>query len=135
MRWNALGMVTLLVGLGMVGCTTPKKDGKELQSVDAYDYTLPMAYEPVAPVPSVAMESETSIPPMYQPEPAVELSSMDASIFATARYHTVAKGDTLYSIARRYYDDHHRWKDIYQANQGEVGNPDMIRVGQRLVIP
>ena len=31
--------------------------------------------------------------------------------------HVVAKGDTLYSPARRYYGDPSRWKDIYQANQ------------------
>ena len=51
------------------------------------------------------------------------------------RYHIVAKNDTLYSLARQYYGDHHRWKDIYGANRTSISDPNLIRVGQRLVIP
>ena len=52
------------------------------------------------------------------------------------RYHTVQKKDTLYALARQYYNDQHRWKDIYEANRADIGNdPSKIRVGQRLVIP
>ncbi len=49
--------------------------------------------------------------------------------------HTVQKGDTLYKIARAYYNDQSRWKDIYAANRAEIGDPNQIRVGQRLTIP
>ena len=52
-----------------------------------------------------------------------------------SRYHTVQKKDTLYSLARQYYNDQHRWKDIYEANRSEIGDPNKIRIGQRLVIP
>ena len=49
--------------------------------------------------------------------------------------HLVAKGDTLFALARRYYSDQSRWKDIWEANRSAVPNPDQIRVGQELVIP
>jgi nucleoid-associated protein YgaU len=52
-----------------------------------------------------------------------------------ARYHTVGKGDTLYALARRYYSDQRRWKDIYEANRDDISDANKIRVGQRLVIP
>ena len=51
------------------------------------------------------------------------------------RTHTVAKGDTLYSLARQYYNDQGRWKDIYQANLGMLSSPDLVKIGQELVIP
>ena len=51
------------------------------------------------------------------------------------RHHTVAKSDTLYRLARMYYGDQRRWKDIYEANRAEISDPNMIRVGQRLLIP
>jgi nucleoid-associated protein YgaU len=51
------------------------------------------------------------------------------------RYHTVQKKETLYSISRQYYGDHTKWKDIYAANKSEIGDPNKIRVGQKLVIP
>lgn len=49
--------------------------------------------------------------------------------------HTVAKGDTLYSLARRYYGADARWRDIYNANRGKLRSPDAIQIGMQLVIP
>jgi len=49
--------------------------------------------------------------------------------------HVVAKGDTLFKLARMYYNDQARWKDIYAANQGVLSDPNVLRVGQELVIP
>ncbi len=50
----------------------------------------------------------------------------------TARFHTVRKNDSLRGIARRYYGDASRWKDIQRAN-GLSGT--VIRIDQRLRIP
>lgn len=52
-----------------------------------------------------------------------------------SRYHTVQKKETLYSISRQYYGDQSKWKEIYAANRSEIGDPNKIRVGQRLMIP
>lgn len=52
-----------------------------------------------------------------------------------SRYYTVAKRDTLYAIARTYYGDQRRWKEIYEANRADISDPNRIRVGQRLLIP
>lgn len=54
-----------------------------------------------------------------------------------SRTHTVAKGDTLFSIARMYYNgDMSKWRAIYDANRDSIGSdPNKIRVGQKLAIP
>lgn len=44
----------------------------------------------------------------------------------------VQKGDTLWNLARQYYDDGSRWKDIAYANDLVV---DDLTIGMRLVIP
>jgi nucleoid-associated protein YgaU len=55
---------------------------------------------------------------------------------AGARYHTVQRKETLYSLARMYYNDQSKWRTIYEANRADIGtDPNKIRVGQRLVIP
>lgn len=54
---------------------------------------------------------------------------------AKARTHVVAKGDTLYSLAVRYYGDRAAWQKIYQANRAALPNKDQLRIGQSLVIP
>jgi LysM repeat protein len=52
----------------------------------------------------------------------------------TKRY-TVQKGDTLASLARRFYEDPQRWQDIADANQNVLNGGVNLRVGQVLVIP
>lgn len=49
------------------------------------------------------------------------------------RYHTVVRGDTLWGIAQRYYGNGNRYKEIAKANN--IANPDIIHVGQKLLIP
>ena len=54
---------------------------------------------------------------------------------AGGRTHRVVSGDTLSSIAQKYYGDASRWREIHGANAGIIANPDVIRVGQVLTIP
>ena len=49
------------------------------------------------------------------------------------RTHTVVAGDTLWSIAERYYGSGFNWVDISNANSLE--NPGAIETGQKLTIP
>jgi nucleoid-associated protein YgaU len=50
--------------------------------------------------------------------------------------HTVVPGDTLGGIAAQYYADAGRWPAIFEANRDVIGdNPNLILVGQELVIP
>lgn len=55
---------------------------------------------------------------------------------------TVAPGDSLWEIADNQYGDPTAWRDIYEANEGEVqpggrhfDDPDLILPGQRLDMP
>lgn len=61
--------------------------------------------------------------------------STAATVSGAPRYHVVSKGDTLYAIARMYYGDQRKWRDVYEANRSDLSDPNMIRTGQRLVIP
>lgn len=54
---------------------------------------------------------------------------------SSSRYHTVAEGDSLSSLARKYYGSPNRWADIEAANHDVIGNPNALRVGTRLKIP
>ena len=52
--------------------------------------------------------------------------------------HTVASGETLSSIAQKYYNDASEaaWTAIYEANKDEIGdNPNVIFVGMHFFIP
>jgi LysM repeat protein len=52
----------------------------------------------------------------------------------TATY-TVEKGDTLASIARKFYKTAQRYKDIQDANQNQLNGGVNLKIGQVLIIP
>lgn len=49
--------------------------------------------------------------------------------------YTVVKGDCLWNIAKKYYGTGAKWQAIYEANAGIIKNPNLIYVGQVLVMP
>lgn len=49
--------------------------------------------------------------------------------------YVVRKGDSLSSIAVKFYDDVGMWKIIYEANADKITDPDRIFIGQVLSIP
>ena len=49
--------------------------------------------------------------------------------------HTVKSGETLGKIAKHYYGDPMKYKQIFQANSDILKNPDLIYPNQELVIP
>lgn len=53
----------------------------------------------------------------------------------TAKSYTVAKGDTLWAIAKKYYGDGSKYTKIFEANKGVLTNPNVIYPGQVLVLP
>ncbi|MHC4712852.1 MAG: LysM peptidoglycan-binding domain-containing protein [Planctomycetota bacterium] len=50
--------------------------------------------------------------------------------------YKVERGDTLASIAQKYYGDSSQWRRIHEANRDKIDDfPDGWRTGMELVIP
>jgi LysM repeat protein len=52
-----------------------------------------------------------------------------------ARHYTVKPGDTLSSIAQRFYGNPADWRWLYQANRSVIANPNVIYAGEVLNVP
>ena len=61
-----------------------------------------------------------------------QLTSKDEHTMQT---YTVVKGDSLSKIAKQVYGKASLWRKIYEANQDQIKNPDLIQPGQKLKIP
>jgi nucleoid-associated protein YgaU len=51
------------------------------------------------------------------------------------RIYVVQRGDSLSKIAKEVYGNAGRWREIYEANQDQIQDPNMIRPGWELRIP
>lgn len=76
-------------------------------------------------LPAVAQPAVPVNPPPAPPPPQP----------SSARTHTVQRGDTLFSIAVKYYGTRSAWEKIYAVNRASLPNKDQLKIGQQLVIP
>lgn len=88
----------------------------------------PAERAPSLPPPSVHAASRPPAPPPA-PAPQPRSAPPPAPKPAAARYHTVVKGDTLYSISRRYGVTVPKLKSVNGLTS------DTIRIGQTLRMP
>jgi len=76
----------------------------------------------------------TDAPQDETPAPANPPPSNPAP--AAARHHTVAKGDTLFSLALKYYGNRSKWRDIFAANRDLLqSEKSPLKIGMELKIP
>lgn len=48
----------------------------------------------------------------------------------------VRRGESLWRIAKRHYGNGEKWRKIFEANKGRIGDdPDYVQAGTRLVLP
>ena len=83
------------------------------------------------------------IPPLAVREPSTRVSearTVRAALSSppaagSARVHVVTARQTLYQIARKYYNNGNKWRVIWNANKEKIPNPDTVPVGVALTIP
>lgn len=50
-------------------------------------------------------------------------------------YYVIQKGDSLWKIASKYYQDGNKWPQLFEANKEVILDPDKIFPGQKIRIP
>ncbi|MCE9618917.1 MAG: LysM peptidoglycan-binding domain-containing protein [Planctomycetes bacterium] len=95
---------------------------------------------PVVPSPSNPGAKSQGIPATTPGAPPAGVTPVPASKTPATKspstgetIHVVVEGDTLSSIARKYWDTAQGWENIVKANPGV--NPNALKLGTKLVIP
>lgn len=71
--------------------------------------------------------------PGWQQDIVADIKSTGAA--PSQQTYTVKPGDTLSKIAEQLLGDRTAYKEIFQANQDQLSDPNMIKPGQVLKIP
>ncbi|MFQ5957089.1 MAG: LysM peptidoglycan-binding domain-containing protein [Candidatus Brocadiales bacterium] len=67
-------------------------------------------------------------------QPVVKKASFSDSS-SPGMAHRVQHGDTLRTLAKVYYDDESKWKNIYDANKGHLSGRETLEPGEVIIIP
>ncbi|HRD78503.1 MAG TPA: LysM peptidoglycan-binding domain-containing protein, partial [Hyphomicrobiaceae bacterium] len=89
------------------------------------------------PPPAVAVPPSSTPPPAATPVPSRHARARPVcrSGRREGDWHIVGEGESLWSIAERYYDDGNRYPRILRANRDRIDDPDVILPCQRLRVP
>jgi nucleoid-associated protein YgaU len=67
-------------------------------------------------------------------DPNVSDAIIDVNVQSGLTYNVVS-GDSLSTIAQRFYGDANAYQKIFEANRDQLKDPDKIRPGQQLRLP
>lgn len=76
----------------------------------------------------LTLQTGEPAPPVQPPQPVQPEGP-------TGRFYTVQSGDTLGSIAKKFYGDGRKWPTIAAANKDILPDPNRLRIGMKLRIP
>jgi len=65
----------------------------------------------------------------------VESGSSSTAPEPEEQTYTIVSGDSLSKIAKHFYGDASKWRQIFEANRDVIKDPDMIHPGQTITIP
>ena len=112
----------------------------ETSPAPAADDSSPVTYAPVqaAPAEEAPLVQAAPITPTAPTRPSTRPATTRPASTRSAtsgRTHTVGKGDTLFSIAQKYYGNRAKWRDVYAANRDVMPNETALKPGMQLKIP
>ena len=93
----------------------------------------PISLAPVEPADSGAASVAKAAPQNERPPQTAPSRPASAP---GERHHTVSRGDTLFSLAQKYYGNRSKWRDIYAANRDLLASEKTpLKIGWELKIP
>jgi LysM repeat protein len=85
---------------------------------------------------AVALSAKTStVTEQLHTGEVVKTAALVAKDQPATRTYTVRAGDTLSSIAQRFYGNPADWSFLYHVNSSVISNPNSIYAGEKLKIP
>ena len=106
----------------------------ECDSVEALEKSVLMVGN-VAGVKDVTV-NKMKLTAEAQKQAATDVVEAKAAVEAAAvEYYTIEKGDSLSKIAKSFYGDPMKYKQLFEANREVIEDPDKIFPGQKIRIP
>ena len=116
--------------IGLLCCVVAVVAVLGCKSEEPVESQRPIGVTEVEPEPSEDLGAQD-----LEPAPSTPAQPEPAAPAAPRTTHTVQSGDTLWSLAQRFYGDGRLWKVIYEANRDRIPGASQLKVGTELRIP
>jgi len=117
-----LAVTVLAVAFLAAGCNT-NRSSSSLPPIEPVAELTPLE-DPDTTIASSARAAGRVFP---------EADVVATEVLDSVRYHTIGRGDTLWSVALVHYGNGQRWRDIVSANPGIEQHK--LHIGQEIVVP
>jgi nucleoid-associated protein YgaU len=121
---RAATLWTLVTAVALAAGCEQQQHREDVPQMDMAELEAPPVEMPPPPV--VEEEAPAMVEPVAVPTAEVQEGEQT---------YTMKPGDTLYSLARRYYGDGKLWAKIFEANKDKIRDVTDIPIGTVLVIP
>jgi len=129
-------ILVAVLALGAIGCEQKRED-EDLPAIDPAELEASQPPEVASPPPVETWDTATTSPAVVVETPTAPPPppAPGTSTAGTPQTYTMKRGDTLYSLARRFYSDGKLWTRIADANPDKIRDVTDIPVGTVLTIP
>ena len=87
------------------------------------------------PVISEKVEKDIQIPPEETEQPETKPVIEEIKYETPGGQHTVKPGEKLWTISLDFYNQGDLWPNIYRMNLNVIRNPDLLLIGNEIIIP
>ena len=126
-------LIVLIIGIGLYFMLKQSNGKETTQSGDMPvkdSTTQSQPSQPVIDSAKLAKEADSIKDSTKQ----IETKISSAEQVASAKSYVVKKGDCLWKIAERLYQDPYQWRNIYKKNSNIIKNPNLIFPDQSIDI-
>ncbi len=123
------------------GCGTPELErtpyGQDEVRWEGFIRSNYTGWDSPQSVPPSAMDEPLSSAdlPALPPLPEISTVPVEPPPPASAETYTVSKGDTLWSISKKFYGKGGNWQVILDANKDKLPDPNKLKAGTVISIP
>jgi nucleoid-associated protein YgaU len=125
----------LVLSLSVVGCGEKKTAGEPPVQLGSGPGEKAPATETAPPPPVVETPPPAPTPPVAPVTPKVVEPAKVAPVAARPKTYVVQKNDTLIGLARKFYNDPAKWKDIQSANKAKIPDANVLKAGLEITLP
>lgn len=126
---------TLLLVLLLVGVVAPVMAQDDATEVETLRRALEQALRENVSLRAELEAARSEIDRLRGGRILPATTALPAAAPETGKQHTVRSGETLATLATRFYGSAAMYPKIFNANQGVLNSPDRIYPGQVLTIP